>query len=326
MLERMREPDAHEVGSFDAALEAVAANTVFTTHTRGARGPRPLRPTHDRALPESYCAAFGVDAREVARARPPARRRRLQHDRARPARLALPQRRLAHPRRRHLAHAEGPMAAGPRRREPDRLRHQRRARADLPRAGVGRGRSTASSAWAGMHRLDRPGVVGADRARSRTTSSGACASTSRRSCCTWSRHRIRAQHFRNHGSESHLDRLLRFADPDNPNVLTIGFARRFATYKRATLLFNDLDALRRLLGDRSARSLFIFAGKAHPADEPGQELIRTHRAHGAHAGVRGQDPARGGLRPAPRAAAGVGRRRVAQQSGVPAGGFRAPPA
>jgi starch phosphorylase len=89
------------------------------------------------------------------------------------------------------------------------------------------------------------------------------------------RHRIAAQHRRNHGSESHIERLLRFADPSKPNVLTIGFGRRFATYKRATLLFNDLDTLRRILADKERPVLFLFAGKAHPADEPGQDLIRT---------------------------------------------------
>ncbi|HEY6821605.1 MAG TPA: alpha-glucan family phosphorylase [Burkholderiales bacterium] len=89
------------------------------------------------------------------------------------------------------------------------------------------------------------------------------------------RHRVALQHRRNHGSDSHLERLLRFADPAKPNVLTIGFGRRFATYKRATLLFNNLDSLRRLIGDRERPVLFLFAGKAHPADEPGQELIRA---------------------------------------------------
>lgn len=88
------------------------------------------------------------------------------------------------------------------------------------------------------------------------------------------RHRLARQHFRNHGSEAHLDRLLRFADPINPNVLTVGFARRFATYKRATLLFRDLDWLRTILGDETRPLLFIFAGKAHPADVPGQDVIR----------------------------------------------------
>jgi starch phosphorylase len=89
------------------------------------------------------------------------------------------------------------------------------------------------------------------------------------------RYRLREQHERNHESEAHLDRLLRLADPANPNVLTIGFARRFATYKRATLLFEDLDWLRQIVGDAQRPVLFLFAGKAHPADVPGQDLIRS---------------------------------------------------
>ncbi|MGH8767787.1 MAG: alpha-glucan family phosphorylase, partial [Burkholderiales bacterium] len=88
------------------------------------------------------------------------------------------------------------------------------------------------------------------------------------------RHVIRIQHFRNRGSEAHLDRLLKLADPANPNVLTIGFGRRFATYKRATLLFENLDWLREIVRDPERPVLFILAGKAHPADEPGKELIR----------------------------------------------------
>ena len=86
--------------------------------------------------------------------------------------------------------------------------------------------------------------------------------------------RVRQQHLRNQGSEAHLDRVLRCADPTNPTVLTIGFARRFATYKRAALLFNNLDWLREILSDAQRPVLFIFAGKAHPADEPGRQLIR----------------------------------------------------
>ncbi len=61
-------------------------------------------------------------------------------------------------------------------------------------------------------------------------------------------------------------------------ALTIGFARRFATYKRATLVFRDLDRLAALLGDEARPVQFVFAGKAHPADEAGQALIATiHR-------------------------------------------------
>jgi len=88
------------------------------------------------------------------------------------------------------------------------------------------------------------------------------------------RYRVSARHARNQGSESHLDRLLRLADPNQPNVLTIGFARRFATYKRATLIFENLDWLRALVCNPQRPVLLIFAGKAHPADEPAQQSIR----------------------------------------------------
>lgn len=84
----------------------------------------------------------------------------------------------------------------------------------------------------------------------------------------------RRQQLRIHGSEAHLDRLLRHADPLDPNVLTIGFARRFASYKRATLLFENPDWLRKIVSDADRPVLFVFAGKAHPADKPGQDLIR----------------------------------------------------
>ncbi len=60
----------------------------------------------------------------------------------------------------------------------------------------------------------------------------------------------------------------------DPKVLTIGFARRFATYKRATLLLSQPERLRRLLLSTDRPVQFVFAGKAHPADEPGKALIR----------------------------------------------------
>ncbi len=61
----------------------------------------------------------------------------------------------------------------------------------------------------------------------------------------------------------------------NPNALTIGFARRFATYKRANLLLHDLDAFVEMISDPNRPVQFIFAGKAHPADEPGKKIIQT---------------------------------------------------
>ena len=61
----------------------------------------------------------------------------------------------------------------------------------------------------------------------------------------------------------------------NPDALTIGFARRFATYKRATLLFKDPERLQRILNNPDRPVQLIFAGKAHPNDNPGKDLIRT---------------------------------------------------
>jgi starch phosphorylase len=68
----------------------------------------------------------------------------------------------------------------------------------------------------------------------------------------------------------------------NPNTLTIGFARRFATYKRATLLFHDNERLKQIVHGGGKRPVqFIFAGKAHPRDDPGKNFIREvyHRSH-----------------------------------------------
>jgi starch phosphorylase len=59
----------------------------------------------------------------------------------------------------------------------------------------------------------------------------------------------------------------------DPDVLTIGFARRFATYKRADLLLKDMDRLTALLADDERPVQFVFAGKAHPADEPGKGVL-----------------------------------------------------
>lgn len=70
-------------------------------------------------------------------------------------------------------------------------------------------------------------------------------------------------------------KILQTIDKVNPNALLIGFARRFATYKRAHLLFTDLDRLSKIVNNPLYPVQFIFSGKAHPADGGGQELIRN---------------------------------------------------
>jgi starch phosphorylase len=75
-------------------------------------------------------------------------------------------------------------------------------------------------------------------------------------------------------ADAQLRRITRHLADDNGDVLVLGFGRRFATYKRATLLFQDPQRLARLLNDPDRPVLIMFAGKAHPSDKPGQELIR----------------------------------------------------
>lgn len=68
--------------------------------------------------------------------------------------------------------------------------------------------------------------------------------------------------------------ITRYLDPSKPDVLVIGFARRFATYKRAALLLRDRARLAKLVNDANRPVVFLFAGKAHPADLPGQAVLR----------------------------------------------------
>ena len=89
------------------------------------------------------------------------------------------------------------------------------------------------------------------------------------------RHRVVLQCRRNRCGEAHIDRVTRKLSPHETDILTIGFARRFATYKRATLLFSDPERLARLLNDPQRPVLLFFAGKAHPSDLPGQQLIQV---------------------------------------------------
>lgn len=85
------------------------------------------------------------------------------------------------------------------------------------------------------------------------------------------RARFRENWLRNQGDPSLVVSLL---DKINPNALLIGFARRFATYKRAHLLFSDLDRLSKIVNNPDYPVQFLFAGKAHPADGAGQGLIK----------------------------------------------------
>lgn len=70
------------------------------------------------------------------------------------------------------------------------------------------------------------------------------------------------------------DDISEMVDKLDPNILTIGFARRFATYKRATLIFRDLERITKIFNEKDRPIQIIFAGKAHPQDKDGKDLIR----------------------------------------------------
>jgi starch phosphorylase len=93
----------------------------------------------------------------------------------------------------------------------------------------------------------------------------------KRELALFARGRLRNQ-FARHGEAPRS--LQQLGEALDPKVLTIGFARRFATYKRAGMIFTDKDRLARLLSDADRPVQLVFAGKAHPADRPGQAVIQ----------------------------------------------------
>jgi len=87
------------------------------------------------------------------------------------------------------------------------------------------------------------------------------------------RERLQREYERKGGSPAQLRQITRLLDPLRPAVLILGFARRFATYKRATLLLRDRARLARLVNDPERPVVLLFAGKAHPADEPAKHVL-----------------------------------------------------
>jgi starch phosphorylase len=88
------------------------------------------------------------------------------------------------------------------------------------------------------------------------------------------RERLQREYARKGLSPAQWRHVTRHLDPAHPDTLTIGFARRFATYKRAALLLRDRARLAHIVNNPERPLLFLFAGKAHPADQPGQQVLR----------------------------------------------------
>ncbi|WP_322522113.1 alpha-glucan family phosphorylase [Guyparkeria halophila] len=273
ILERVRELTADGL-PFEPALNAVAASTLFTTHTPVPAGHDTFAPSLVEAHFESQLEALGIEAPELlALGADPA------HDGKHFNMTALALRGS----RQHngVSRVHGEVAAQMSQAfwpevptEENPLSHvtngvhvetflnrdltrlfdatRRDWRDHLHEAAIGEmaGKIEAGRLWS-MHLSAKTHLVSDLKARLQRQSE-----------------RFGEGHVR-------LKQRCRVLDKPVDEFLMVGFARRFATYKRATLLFRDRERLARLIETSPRPVVFVFAGKAHPADEPGQALLQT---------------------------------------------------
>jgi len=270
VLERIREQVAAGL-DFDAALEGVAAGTVFTTHTPVAAG-------HDRfphalmhAVLGPYLKSLGAkEAQVLALGAEP------QPELFNMTALALRGSRYAN----GVSAIHGRVAS-----EMESYVWPQLAPSDNPLRSITNGvhlHSFLARIWAlafhetlrewTKHLTDRPYWSVLDEIPYHRFVS--IRQRLKRDLLASLHERVRRQHRRNGTSEATIARVTaHISDPNSP-VLVIGSARRFATYKRATLLLRDRARLARLLNDPQRPAVLVYAGKAHPHDGPGQALIR----------------------------------------------------
>ncbi|RKX23291.1 MAG: alpha-glucan phosphorylase, partial [Candidatus Zixiibacteriota bacterium] len=271
-LERVRHRKQTDGLTTEEALEAVKAGTFFTTHTPVPAGIDEF----DRALTERYLGNY-LDHCDIDRELVFGLGRRTPSDRTEPFNMAL------------LALRTTASANGVSRLHGEVSRKMWQANwpqvplGEIPIGHVTNGIHTRTWTSAEMtdllrrylgpnwlkkpadqtiwQRVDRIPDVELWRVHERR----------RERLVAFARKRLSQQLQRRGSSALEIDRAREVL---NPEALTIGFARRFATYKRATLLLRDKDRLRRLLKDKDRPVQFIFAGKAHPRDDGGKELIK----------------------------------------------------
>ncbi len=247
-LERLRELVEDQQIARDDALRRLRASTVFTTHTPVPAGNEIFDPALVEQNVAELVSRCGYSWDEFAAlGRVEAADDSLRADTVRASHVVVRERRLRAARRglpRAVAQGSGPSAGW----TTSRSARSRTACTHAPGSRtVSTGCSAAKRTWA-------PPTSRA-RTRSTTMRCGTCIATqSSPSCASWGERGLRASF--------------------DPDALTIGFARRFATYKRADLLFSRPERLAALLSDAGRPLQIVLAGKAHPADEGGKELIQ----------------------------------------------------
>ncbi|MBI5817838.1 MAG: alpha-glucan family phosphorylase [Verrucomicrobia bacterium] len=267
-IERLRELKKRGV-KFDAACRRITANTVFTTHTPVPAGNEQFDP----ALVEKY---FAGDCRELGVRFKRLHEMALEHPKRGPVNLTALALRLS-----SWTNGVSKLNAKV---ENDVWRHFWRGKPDRIQAVTN---GVHVDTWLGSELaalFDRYGGPDwrlslsdaafwrATMARIPDSAIWAAHAAQKRRLVEFCRERTAAMRARHSAApEDVLAAAMRLLDPD---ALTIGFARRFATYKRADLLFSDPKRLQRIV-NRSGRPVqFVFAGKAHPEDGGGQELLR----------------------------------------------------
>ncbi len=263
-IERISELTAGHAGlSFEEALTATRAGTVFTTHTPVPAGIDRF----DRELVETYLSRVpGVPVDKILALGAEEDPGQVQHGphgaAARPAgQRGGPVARPGQP-----VHVQQPVAGLRRRRGADHLGHQRRARPDLDGA---RDPWIWPSGWSAT-RPSPPATAGTPSMRSAMPSCG----TSSTSCASgWSTRSAAGSGSRGWSAATPAMELGWTATAFDPDVLTIGFARRVPSYKRLTLMLRDPQRLKKLLTDPDRPVQIVVAGKSHPADDGGKELI-----------------------------------------------------
>ncbi|MGC1523253.1 MAG: alpha-glucan family phosphorylase [Steroidobacteraceae bacterium] len=258
--------------SFDAALTATRAGNIFTTHTAVPAGFDRFAPQ----LVEQYLAHYAGEALHISMRELLALGRENASDDSEPFNMA------------YLAVRGCAAVNGVSRLHGEVSRHlflplfPRRPAIEVPIGHVTNGVHTpswdspaADELWTGYCGKDRwlgsLESVGEPIRRAADSDIWRCRTSARNSLIDYARERLSAQLAASGGNAGEIEAAKHLF---NPEVLTLGFARRFATYKRPNLLLRDPERLARLLTNPRRPVQLILAGKAHPADLAGQAMIR----------------------------------------------------
>ncbi len=272
IIERCREAVAAGL-SFQAALEQVAAATVFTTHTPVSAGHDLF--AHDLAAPNlrPYAEALGIDLeRLLSLGTSPE-----HHHRFNMTALGLRGSRFHN----GVSRIHGRVSS-----QMEQHIWPQIPPEENPISHVTNGvhvETFLARQWANLLDMRAPGwhaqLSDTDfwrEAVNRITDQSFWANhlALKQELLEYVRNSLLRQYRRNGLGEAHIERRLAGLRAIGTRPLVIGFARRFATYKRATLLLHDLGRLERLLNNPDRPVILLYAGKAHPADKPGQASIR----------------------------------------------------